>query len=226
MFTTNEVSGSVTISNGYGTAIKVTQSGILRVMQRTTDEVFLGDGLKLNIVYDEEMEYCFREFKRDMSVKNSICLTHDEWLKLLSYAADISPPPVIDEICCLCSDYIPHEIHYGCVFNVIKMDLFVLTDFGNAVIDALMKATLDRYTSVMIDSVGFGIDYNKLKRAYAYIKKGDVLSIMGIDTEVMIQNGPTAFNNENILKFEQHFRNFKVCAKDIILIKIEEHFVE
>lgn len=223
---TDEVKGSVTVKSCSTTSVHLTLWNILRVLQRTSNEVFLGTALKMDLITneDEEVKYRFRNYNSDMTLRSSISMSHAEWEELVCCACDISPPPVNDEICCLCSEYVASEIHYGCYRNLMKMAVFMEVDFGKDVIAALLKGTLDRYSELVgVNAVyDMPIDYTNLNIAYGYVKKAHVLDIMGVDTVSLIQKGPSAFNNENILKYDQHFRNLKVCAKDYILTKIEE----
>jgi len=203
MYLVDEVSGSVNITSD-DNVITLTQAELLEVLERKSDELFLSRGKKLHVYYDDEVEYCFIKYKKDMTVKNCISLTQDEFYKVLDLATDITHPAVHDEICTLCDSYVVSgDVHYGCPCNCKKMELFSSLKFGNGLIRIMTELVTDRYSKDM--------DF-----AYASVKRSEVCDRINIDDNILCKRGPVPFNNENILRYDSYFKNFKLCAKPIV----------
>lgn len=213
---------TIKVTNEFNNSIEFCRDSILQVIERRCDELLLEHRIKLTMLYteDKEMQYCFRQYNDDMTSKDLMYLTSNEWEKVVSYATDITAPAVNDEICTACNEWVPGSVHMGCDCNYAKMDLFMDTEFGSRLTEAFMKIALENYEKLMnyTDVYNSALD-DKMKYAYAYVKRSEVCAEMGYDGES--RNGPTHFINENILKYDEHFLNFKACARN----KIETRFI-
>lgn len=200
-FTISDGLGVVTIS--CGGKIQIYMDNIISVLERTTDKVYLGFGV--NLVVDGGY-YWFREYGEDMNLKNCICITESEWSDIVSSVSDISAPPVYNGICTHCKEYIPFNEHIGCFKANLRMDVFASTEFGKCVLYALKEATLKRYKEIVPYDIE--IDSSMLKYAYAYIKRDTIAHVMNC-------------TNVNILKYESHFQNLKMCSYDYVISSIK-----
>lgn len=218
-YTTDD--STIKVTNEFSNSIEFCHDSILKVIERRCDELLLEHRIKLTVLFTEanEMEYCFRQYNDDMTSKDLMYLTSDEWEKVVSYATDITAPPVNDEICTACNEWVPATVHMGCDCNYYKTYLFMETEFGSKLTEAFMKIALEKYEKLMnyTDVYNSEID-DKMKYAYAYVKRSEVCDVMGFDSES--RSGPAHIINENILKYDEHFLNFKVCARN----RIEKRF--
>jgi len=201
MYLVDEVSGSVNLKFG-DNIITLNHADLLKVLERKSDDLFLSCGKKLH-VYDED-EYCFTRYRQDRTIKSCISLTQEEFYKVLDLATDITHPAVHDEICTLCDSYVVNgDVHFGCPCNCKKMELFSSLKFGNGLIRIMTELVCDRYK-------------NDMDFAYASVKRSEVCDRININDNILCKMGPVSFNNENILRYDSYFRNFKLCAKPIV----------
>jgi len=214
----DNIYGEVTLQEGYHTEIKLGLSEIAKVLESKENEIHLGGGKKFVIsqTADDELVYCVKYYNADLSIRTSFSMDSDEWASVVYHATNITQPPVHDEICTYCDGYVPGEEHYGCTRNVDKIEAFVLTPLGERLTQAMVKAARDRYDMLMYGAEP-GIDYNKLTRAYAYVKREAVADLMDINVLFFIENGPQESPNETILLYDSYFRNFKSCAYSHII---------
>lgn len=218
----DNVYGEVTLQEGYHTELKLGLSEIAKVLASTENEIHLGGGKKFVIspTAEDELVYYVKVYNSDMSMRCCFAMDSDEWASVVYHATNITHPPVHDEICTYCRGYVPGEEHYACSKNVDKIEAFMLTPLGERLEQAMMKATEDRYAEFMKNEEK-GLDYNILKRAYAYVKRDTIADIMNINVNFFIENGPPDSPNENILLYDSYFRNFKSCAYTHIIDKVE-----
>jgi len=209
----DNLTGDVTLQEGYHTEIILFRLELVRILQSTSDEIHLGYGKKFVILptaNDDEKMYCVKIYNRDMTVRCSFSMTSAEWDCVVSHATNITYPPVNDHICTYCGDFVPISEHYGCQNNKTKMDAFLLTPLCERLCEAVVKETEDRYAYLMRgEESGFGIDYTILTKAYAYVKRQSVVDAIypGI-----VEKGSYLTPNENILLYDTHFINFKMCV--------------
>ena len=199
-FTTDEV--MLTVKIGLGVTITMPHDALICVIERETDKVDVGDGIR----FSYNGYYCF--YHRDKFVK----LTENEWRQVVWHASDISPPPVNMDLCTLCERYVVGDVHKGCDKRRLKMDLFVATPFGKELI---------RIFTDLVRKKEHG-DNEALKRAMAGLQRNDVVAAFGLDHNTLYRYGPAQNINENILKFDRHFRNFKALVGNIVKKRIKK----
>ena len=207
VYVVNEKTGAVSIKKG-GNSVTLSHADFMEILHRPDDDFLLVSGKQLIVVNDdkEKNKYWLRQYGRDYST--AVFLTECELDTALDYATNISPPPVHDEICTLCDNFVGiGDAHYGCPVNCQKMILFSELFFGSSLIEVLVDMILDNSD-------------DRLRNAYAAIKRHSVLKKIGLNKDVLCTIGPIPFQNENILRYDSYFKNFKICAEDIVYSKV------
>jgi len=211
----DNLTGDVVLREGYHTEIGLTLSEITKVLGSKETEIHFGNGKKFCILPDsDEPVYRVKVYKRDMTVRTSFSMNAAEWYCVVAHSSNITQPPVHNEICTFCSDLVYGvSEHYGCKTNMEKFAAFALTLIGEMLIDTTVNLTKDIYAELMEgQELGLGIDYQRLKRAYGFVKRQSVVELMNVNVTKLIENGPIDSPNENILHYDNHFTNFKACA--------------
>lgn len=174
---------------------------IIKIMTRDSDEVFLSDNGKMTIsIVPYDTEYTF--FIPDGRIIHFIA---EEWFDILGSAACIDPPFVYDEVCTECAEYVPDRLHHACPFTLSKLPIFTLTKFGQKVTKDLIDDVLTLYMSTINART---IDIKAIESALGKIKMATMLE----------KNFES--RGKDIFWSEAHFRNFKVCLKDLVIITI------
>jgi len=187
-FTTDEI--ALTITMGRGSRITMPIDALVCVIEREEDKIDMRRGIRFAL---EDGRYCF--YNRHTFVK----YTEYEWKELVMFVTDISPPPVNDDICTLCDRYVVHNIHKGCKKRKLKMDLFSSTVFGEKIIRTFMFMLMDASPA----------DEEELTTIMARFQRSDLVKAFGADQETLFRYTTPNHPNENILKYDDHFRNFK-----------------
>jgi len=204
-FTTDDV--KLTIKIGIGATITLPQIALIAVLQRKEDKVDMGDGYRFAVENDV---YCF--YYKGTCVR----MTENEWREVVWFVSDISPPPVYGDMCTLCDRCVISSVHKGCEKRKLKMDLFAATPFGSELINTFVDVVLRKEHR----------DKEALRRSMAGVQRKDVVAAFGLSHKTLYRYGPVYNVNENILKFDKLFRNFKALVYPIVKIMVKRSLLD
>lgn len=132
-------------------------------------------------------------------------ITTEEWCRMITYASDMTPAAVEQEMCMQCDTYVAGDVHHGCPWNIGKLHIFGSTVSGKKIIEALITETMDNYT---LELPSDGIVTVEMHRALGRVQRGALL------------REDLLFSDNDVLKYDEHFRNLKMCAQEWLVEKI------